>query len=262
MQQSSVFMSADNHFRDRMRALNELADLIETMVKSNSQAKDYGDFWVIGASYQFISNLRGAILLLNHGFDSEPWILMRCLAEISIRVKWAKKNQSNAKWLIIGTELSDLKKLLHFKKRNKIMQEAVSAIDQRLVGLAKSMRKNGRYWDKRRGMFRKLISTEQMARECGMLKKYRSYFRYGSDHTHFSHRVLERFMELSEERDFRNFVTAPLVDLSSASNSVCSIAVTYVLGLRRFGWQFDEKCFLRIASQIAACDPYSNACPS
>jgi Family of unknown function (DUF5677) len=117
------------------------------------------------------------------------------MLEIFILTKWIQKQRTNAPWAVMGHDLRDLNRFVSYKDRSRLRKKAVAEMQQRFESLTTSLPKKGRYWDKKRaGQLRKEPDLMTMARECGTIKIYRSYYKLGSEHAHSSHKVLARFM--------------------------------------------------------------------
>jgi len=119
-------------------------------------------------------------MLLRSGFDTEAWILIRSLTELFIRAKWVKRNRSNAVWIVLGTEMKQLNQFKGQKVRSRMKTKAIQCIEQQLDKLKPNLPRGSRYWNRNKsGEFATLPSTETMARECGLLKIYRTWFKWG-----------------------------------------------------------------------------------
>jgi Family of unknown function (DUF5677) len=232
----------------------EIEKILSEALLSLPQPKDYADLYITAAALKFRSHFRAARVLLHSGFDMEAWILIRSLTELLIRTKWVKHNKSNAVWIIVGTELKELNQFKGQKTRSKMKTKAIESIQERLDTRKSQLPRNARYWNPNRpGELAALPSAEAMARECGLLKVYRSWFKLGSDHTHSSHRVLERFMAVDENGIFKNWILDPKPEGSSATGDRLNcLAVGFLAYLRKFGWLIDD-ARLRAATAALPC---------
>jgi len=156
-------------------ATKEISDEIEKLLSevliSAPQPNEFVDLYITAVSFQFRMHFRATHLLLNSGFDTETWILVRSMTELLIRTKWVKRNKSNAAWVIVGTELKELNRFKTQKIRRKLKAQAIESIQQRLDELKPKLPRNAWFWSRNAsGEFAAPPSTETMARECGLLK--------------------------------------------------------------------------------------------
>ncbi len=229
----------------------ELASILSEALLSLHKPKEFADLYMTAAALQFRSHLRAADLLVQSGFDTEAWILIRSLTELLLRTKWVKRNKSNAVWIILGTELKELNQFRGHKTRNKLKVKAIETIQNRLDKLKPHLPHNARYQNRKKpGEFAPLPSAETMARECGLLKAYRGWFKLGSEHTHSSHRVLERFMARDENGEFKHWILDPQPEDLSTGDLLNSLAVGFLAYLRKFGWSIDNNRLKAVTARL------------
>jgi Family of unknown function (DUF5677) len=251
-------MSADPNFAARLQVGEEIATLLANTLTAASPSTNFTQLYTTGLALQFRSNLHAVLILLSHGFDSEAWTIARSMTEILVRVKWIHKRKSHAAWLTLGKELADRNRFASYKSRSRLRIAAVAAIDERVAEVLPRLPKNARYWQKNRpGRLCKPPSIEKMAKECGMLKLYRGFFKWGSDHSHAAHAILERFMTLDAKGDFTGtFVLVPPPDeLASTSHYILAMAAMFVGFLRKYGWPVNEGSYKSIAGKFFALRP-------
>ena len=252
-------MPQDLQLGARLDAGREVAQLLEDSLLTNGAVKDYTELYTTGLALQFLSNLKAALSLLEQGTDSEAWIIGRSMAELVIRVKWVHKRRSNAIWMVIGTEQAELNRFLSSKDLSRGRKEAIAALQERLKVLPK-LSKKGRYWDKTTPWkVRTLPKILRIAKESGTLNIYRGFFKLGSEHTHASHRVLERFMILDEERNFagRFSLVPQREDLHFTSYHMLSIAIIFLGLLRKWGWPVSNDRLCAIGNSLISLRPPS-----
>jgi len=220
----------------------EIEKLLSEVLISAPQPDEFGNLYITAASLQFRMHFRAAHLLLNSGFDAEAWILVRSMTELLIRAKWVKRNKSNAAWIIVGTELKELNRFKSQKTRSILGAAAIQSIQQRLDELKPKLPRNARCWSRNASReFAALPSTEAMARECGLLKVYRTWFKLASDHTHSSHKVLERFIVGDGKGNFKHLILDPNPrDLAATRYYLNCIAVGFMGLLVKSGWPIDK----------------------
>lgn len=230
----------------------ELERLLSEVLLSAPQPKDFADLYITGAGLQFRSHFRAAHVLLRSEFDVEAWILIRSMSELLIRTKWVKRNKSNAVWIILGTETKDLNRFKSQKERSKLKTKAIQSIERGLNEVKPRLQRNARYWNsKSPSELASLPSIETMAKECGLLKTYRTWFKFGSDHTHSSHRTLERFMATDQKGNLRHWILdPPPADLSVTRYRLNCIAVGYLGCLLQFGWRIDKTRLEEITKEM------------
>jgi uncharacterized protein DUF5677 len=248
----------DPNFQKRLQLGRELVTLFADSLTAAPSAKSYPQLYTKGLSLQFLSNLRAALVLISQSFDSETWILGRSMAELLIRVKWVHKKESNAVWMILGTELADLNRFSAHKISSRHRNAAIAAINQRFSKLLPTLSKKGRFWHKTLpNRVRKFPTIEVMAEESGMLKLYRGFFQWGSWHTHASHRVLERFMVLDADRNFMgSFVLKPIrEDLSFTTHHILCITIIFLGLLRKYGYPVNDNRFQALGRKIYSVRP-------
>src|SRR5205807_243335 len=107
------------------------------------------------------------------------------------------------------------------------------------------------------GRVRALPKIEQMAKQSGLLKYYRGFFQWGSNHTHASHRVLERFMVLDQDRNFTGtFVLNPLeIDLAFASHHILLTSFLFLAQLMKCGWPVDKGTYETLGKTLIDLRP-------
>lgn len=216
--------------------------LLSDALLAHPEPKEYADRYITAATLQFRSHFRAAHELLRAGFEAEVWILIRSMSELLVRTKWVKRDRSNALWIVIGTEMKDLNRFVGQKAPSKLRAKAIQSIQQRLDEVKPFLPRNARYWKRNKpGEFAALPSAETMAKECGLLKVYRTWFKLASDHTHSSPRVLERFMAADEKGNFQNWILDPTPnDLSTTCTRLNCLAVGFMRYLAQFGWPIDK----------------------
>jgi Family of unknown function (DUF5677) len=252
-------IAPDPDFQKRLRLGEQIADFLRETMTAAPSVKSYAQLYTRGMALQFHSNLRAVLKLLSEGLDSEAWIIGRSMGELVIRVKWVHQKKSNAVWMILGTEQADLNRYSSYKgRRSRVHQTAIDAMQKRLA-IMPTLSKKGRFWQKTRpGIVRKLPTVKTMAEESGMVRFYRGFFKWGSEHTHASHRVLERFMVLDAERKFTGrFVLAPPNDdLSFASHHLLVVVVIFLGFLRKYGVPLvDENRFVSMSQSLLSLRP-------
>jgi hypothetical protein len=226
----------------RVCEIVELGEELEAVALDCLRArhpKDYRDFCAIGLTLQCVSHFRAARELVKKAFEDEIWILIRCITENIIKIRWCYQRKHNAQWLILGTELKDANRLLRKKQLLQSEKVALRTLQGRLA--SPPIRKSVPYWNKKTNQIRSLISTEAMATEVGLSKLYRSYFKAGSDRAHARHTQLDRFIETDDKGNIRGFVINPLPrDLMDASYSLSAILYHLLRVLDRSGWKYDH----------------------
>lgn len=230
----------------------ELEQLLTASILSAPKPKAFADMYVIGSVLQFTNHFRAAQVLLSGGFESEAWILVRTMTEILIRVKWAKRNKSNAVWILLGTDSEEANRFRKQGSRSKSKTAAIQCIDQHLNQIKPTLPRNARYWNPKSPKdFRQLPTMKRMAEECGMLKIYWSWFKKGSDHTHSACRVLERFMATDERGEFKHWVLDPIPsDLPRSWQHLNFLVIGLLCYLKKFGWAVDEASLSKITGQL------------
>jgi hypothetical protein len=173
------------------------------------------------------------------------------MTELLIRTKWVKRAKSNAVWIIIGTELKELNRFRGQKARSRLKAKAIQGIQQRLDALKPKLPRNARYWNRKKpGEFASLPTTETMAKECGLLKVYRTWFKLGSDHMHNSHRVLEGFMVTDRQGNLKHWVLDPVAsDLAGTFHRLDCITAAFMGYLQKFGWPIDKNRLEEVAAR-------------
>jgi hypothetical protein len=252
-------ISPDPDFQKRLQLGEQMAEFLRETLTAAPSVKSYAQLYTRGMALQFHSNLQAVLSLLSQGLDSEAWIIGRSMGELVIRVKWVHRRKSNAVWMILGTEQADLNRFSAYKgRRSRVHQAAIDAIQQRLAILP-ALSKKGRFWQKTQpGKVRRLPSIEAMAKEGGMVRFYRGFFKWGSEHTHASHRVLERFMVLDAQGRFtgRFVLVPPDNDLSLASHHLLVVVVIFLGFLRKYGVPLvDENRFVSMSQSLLSIRP-------
>jgi uncharacterized protein DUF5677 len=226
----------------RIHQIVEVGEELERVIRDGLKSRTLSDFrgiYAIGLTLQCLSHFRAAQLLVRNGFEDEVWILIRCMAEHIIKIKWCYLRKTNAEWLIIATERKDLNRLRGKRRLLRVEKEAIQALDSRLGGL--KIRRNASCWDKGKNQIRMLSSTEEMARRAGLKRFYQAYFKAGSDRTHGRHTQLDRFLRIDDQGSFRGFVIDPIPrDLCDAAYSLSAILVHLLLVIQRHGWTCDQ----------------------
>jgi hypothetical protein len=244
-------MSIDSHFDERLALGSDLATIIVDAMPAFP--KSFTEFYVIGLALQFQSNLQALLLLLANRFDSEAWSIGRSMVEMLIRLKWVYLRKSHAHWVIVAAELSDKRKAQ--RTRTRYSRLAIAAVDNRLANY-QSLPKTGRYWDKSRGQFRSLPKIQDMAKECGMIQKYKGFFKLASDHLHFSHRILQRFISTDQQGNMTIVADVPPGDnLAFSSHYLLCLVILFVDLLKQNGFAVDSNRFTKIATQLHAIRP-------
>jgi hypothetical protein len=258
---SSVVRSlapTDPNFAERLKTGQGLAVLLADTLVNSPGAGSYAGLYSTGLALQFLSHLNAVLILLANGLDGEAWIIGRSMMELLIRFKWVHKRKSHAHWVILGTEQADRHRFSADKRSIRSKTAAIAAIDQRIAKALHTMPKNARFLhNKAGGALRRLPNVETMAKECGALKLYRGFFKWGSDHTHGSHRVLERFMTLDSQRNFTGkfTLTGNLNDLSFASHHILSIVVIFLHLLMKCGWPVDKSRYQSLGLKLSSLRP-------
>lgn len=250
--------SSDPKFVERLKTGQELANLLADTLLNSPSAKSYTDLYSTGLALQFLSHLNGVLLLLANGLDGEAWIIGRSMVELLIWLKWVYKRKSHAYWVILGTEQSDRNRFSADKRPLRSKAAAIAAIDQRIARVLSTMPKNARFFSKKiTGTLKRLPGAETMAKECGALKLYRGFFKWSSDHTHGSHRVLERFMILDSQRNFTGkfTLTGNVNDLPLASHHILSLVVIFLAALMKRGRPVDKSRFQSLGMKLTSLRP-------
>lgn len=237
-------------WNNRIHQIVEAGEELESVIRDGLKCRTESDFrsiYAIGLALQCLSHFRAGRLLVRSGFGEEAWILIRCIAEHIIKIKWCYLRKTNADWLIIATERKDLNRLRGKRRLLRVEKEAIQALSSRLSGLA--IRKTASYWDKKKGQIRPLLSTEAMATKAGLRKLYHSYFKAGSDRTHGRHTQLDRFLHTDDQGAIRGIIIDPIPrDLADAAYSLSAILVHLLLVFQKCGWTFDQS---RLSASVA-----------
>jgi len=226
----------------RLEVGAELKRLLADSVTAPRSIKSYTDLYSLGLALQFHTNFSAALSLLSQGFESEAWIVGRSMAEILIKLKWVHKRKSNTHWMVLGTELANHRRFSSEKSRSRLRKAAIAAIEQRFLNVLPRLSKKGRFWHKTKsGQVRTLPNIKEMAKEAGMVGVYQGFFKWGSDHSHASHQILERFMILDNHRNFvGKFVLNPSgKDDLSVSYHIPLMGPMLLGLLQKYGWPVD-----------------------
>jgi len=246
-------------WNDRIHQIVDAGQELEGVIRDGLKSRTVSDFrgiYAIGLALQCLSHFRAGRLLVRSGFGEEVWILIRCVAEHIIKIKWCYLRKTNAEWLIIATERKDLNRLRGKRRLLRVEKEAIQSIGNRLGGL--KIRRNSSYWDRRKNQIRSLSSTEEMATRAGLKRFYQSYFKAGSDRTHGRHSQLDRFFYIDDQGSFRGFIIDPVPrDLCDAAYSLSAILVRLLLVFQKCGWTFNQSRLSANVARLKALVPSS-----
>ena len=98
-------------WNDRVHQIVEAGEELEGVIRDGLKCRtesDFRGFYAIGLALQCLSHFRAGRLLVRNGFGEEVWILIRCMAEHIIKIKWFYLRRTNADWLIIAMARRDL----------------------------------------------------------------------------------------------------------------------------------------------------------
>lgn len=244
--------------KKRLELGSELLNLLADSLTKPRPIKSYTDLHSTGLALQFHSNFGAALSLISQGLESEAWIVGRSMSEILIKLKWVHRRKSNAHWMVLGTELADHQRFSSQKSRSPQRKAAIVAIEKRFLNVLPGLSKKGRFWHKtKRGQVRSLPTIKIMAKEAGMVGIYQGLFKWGSDHSHASHRILQRFMILDNQRNFAGkfVVNPPAKDDLWVSYHIPSMAMIFLGLLRKYRWPVNGNRFRSIGRRLLPFRP-------
>jgi uncharacterized protein DUF5677 len=252
-------MSVNSELEKRLQLGSEMAEFLRDSFLT-APRKSYAQMYTLNLAMQFWSNLRAVLSLLADRFDSEAWTVGRSMVEIFIRGKWIQKRKTNAPWTVIGHELRELNRFMAHKGRSRARKQAIAALQERIDAFTSNLSKRGRFWSKKNsGVLRKEPDMNVMAKECGALKIYHGYYKLGCEHSHSSHHVLTRFMELDANRQWTGtFVLSnpPGDNLSMTSHYLLNLTFLFVMMLhKKAGWPIDATQWGTLGNRLIALRP-------
>jgi len=222
----------------RLALINELEPFLTGGVPASSSS--FTEQYTASVIVQFRSHLKSLVPLLTSRFVSEAWIIGRSMSEAIIRIKWIHRRKSYPFWILIDTELFNRNHLANVRSSQR--KQTLQAIDTNIANLASNLPKTGCYWDKKRGRLRRMNKTMyQMAKECGLLSFYKSYFFFASGYTHLSHHVLGRNI-VSEIKTSLTFKldTVSDQDVYFSSRFLLALCLTLLEILEKLGYPVDR----------------------